>query len=101
MKAKDILKWVVDESINGEYLNTVIVPTEGEQPWEQNEQWWMDMFGAYPTGPIEDGEYLYLYSSDIPDGICTDAFGYAEPDAEIELPLEHGFDYIYLYKLED
>lgn len=101
MKARNILKWVVKESINGEFLGMVIVPNEGDEEWEQNEQWWIDMFGGVPAGPIEEGEYLYFYSSQIPDGIHTDAFGYAEPDAQIELPQRHGWDYINLYKLED
>lgn len=97
MKATEILKWITEESINGEFLNTVNVPAEGEQPWNQNEMWWLGMFGGMPAGPIEQGEYLYYYRSAIPDKIHTNERGYFEPDEEIELVGDN--DYIYLYKL--
>lgn len=41
MKAKDILRWIINESIEGEYLNTIDVPNEGDESWEQNESWWL------------------------------------------------------------
>lgn len=99
MKAIDILEWIVKESINGEFLNLVDVPEEGNEEWEQNEGWWLNQFGMYPPCPIEKGKYLYYYTSAIDEEIDNGC--YVQPDATIELSDEHGFDYIYLYKVED
>lgn len=92
MKSIDILDWICRESIDGEFLNMVEVPEEGEHEWEQNEDWWINQFGNYPPYPIAAGKYLYRYG----DTICHQA-----PDAEIELATMDGFEYIYLYQLED
>lgn len=99
MKATEILEWIVKESINGEFLNFVDVPEEGNEEWEQNEGWWLNQFGMYPPCPIEKGKYLYYYTSAIDEEIDNGC--YVQPDATIELSDEHGFDYIYLYKVED
>ena len=53
----------------------------------------------YPPCPIEKGKYLYYYTSAIDEEIDNGC--YVQPDATIELSDEHGFDYIYLYKVED
>lgn len=101
MKAIDILDWIVRKSIEGELLNIIVVPNEGEHSWEQNEEWWTQWCGACPPHPVEQGGYLYYYESQI-DEYITDANGnIKEPDVTIELPTDSGFDYIYLYKLED
>lgn len=42
MKAIEILEWICKESIEGEFLNIVDVPETSW--WEQNEEWWMQMF---------------------------------------------------------
>ena len=102
MKAIEILDWICRESIEGEFLNIVEVPEEGEHSWEQNEEWWTNMFGACPPHPIIAGKYLYYYRSSFYGEYITDNHGNITlPDAEIELPTESDFDYIYLYKLED
>lgn len=101
MKAIEFLNWIVGHSIEGKLLNIVVVPNEGEYSWEQNEEWWTQMFGNYPPCQVEEGGYLYYYKSQI-DEYITDANGnIKEPEVTIELPTDSGFDYIYLYKLED
>lgn len=101
MKAIDILEWICRESINGEDLNIVEVPEEGDNEWEQNEEWWTNMFGMYPPHPVSEGKYLYYYE-DAAIGEMRDLRdAYVAPDAIIEIPVENGFDYINLYKLED
>lgn len=99
MKAIKILEWICNESIEGEHLNIVEVPEEGKESWQQNEDWWIAMFGMYPPSPVAPGRYLYYYTSAICDEIDTGS--YVPADASIELPTENGFDYIYLYLLEE
>lgn len=99
MKATEILEWIVKESINGEFLNLVDVPEEGKEEWQQNEKWWNTWCGSCPPSPIPSGRYLYYYQSAICDTMWFNG-QYHEPDAQIELPCEDGFDYIYLYKVE-
>ena len=96
MKSKDILTWVIKESIEGEFLNFVDVPEEGENEWQQNEGWWNAWCGGYPPRPIPSGHYLYYYQSAICDKIYFNG-QYHEPDAQIEI----SSDYIYLYKIEE
>lgn len=100
MKAKDILRWIINESIEGEYLNTIDVPNEGDESWEQNETWWLETFGGLPPMPIAAGKYLYYYYSTKSEAIHTKEKTF-EPDAQVELGIADDFDYIYLYKLED
>ena len=100
MKATEILEWIVNEPVSGEFLNFVDVPEEGNEEWEQNEEWWTGWCGNYPPHPITSGRYLYYYQSAICDTIYFDG-KFNEPDAKIEVPCEDGFDYIYLYKVED
>jgi len=100
MKAIHVLEWVVKESIDGEFLNLVDVPEEGENEWQQNEEWWTVWCGGCPPCPIPSGRYLYYYQSAICDSIYFNG-QYYEPDAQIEIPDENGFDYIYLYKTEE
>ena len=100
MKAINILTWIVKESIEGEFISFVDVPEEGENEWEQNEGWWNTWCGSCPAHPIQSGHYLYYYQSAICDTIYFNG-QYHEPDAQIEIPTDNGFDYIYLYKVED
>lgn len=95
MKAIEILDWICRESIEGEFLNIIEVPEEGENEWEQNEDWWINQMGMYPPYPIEKGRYLYYYTSAISDEIDNGC--YVQPNATIELSNE----YILLYKVED
>ena len=90
MKATEILEWIIRESIEGEFLNSIEVPDEYDEITPQTEEWWLDMFGGCPPHPIASGKYLYYYASSVSDML-------AAPDAEIEL----NDDYIYLYFIED
>jgi len=102
MKAIDILKWIVNESIEGELLYFVDVPEEGNEEWEQNEGWWHTWCGSCPPSAIPSGRYLYYYHclGDFDDYVFLDG-KFIEPDAQIELADEEGFNYIYLYKIEE
>lgn len=100
MKAIQILEWIIKESIEGEFLNFVDVPEEGENEWQQNEEWWNAWCGGCPPYPIPSGRYLYYYQSAICDTIYFNG-QYHKPDAQIEIPTDNGFDYIYLYKVEE
>lgn len=52
MKAKEILDWIIKESINGEILHYIDVPEQGDAEWEQNENWWWNMLRSLPpAGP--------------------------------------------------
>lgn len=99
MKASDILTWIVNDSVNGEFLGKIHVPEEGEESWEQNESWWLETFGGLPPKPIPSGTYLYYYESSIATFIHTTEKSFA-PDAQIELSEQNGFDYIFLYKID-
>lgn len=101
MKAIEILKWICRESINGELLNTVDVPEEGDSEWEQNEGWWKNMFGNEPGSPLSKGTYLYFYDCDVEHTIKDSKGAYVAPDALIEISKDDNFEYIYLYKVED
>jgi len=100
MKATEILEWIIRESIEGDFLNYVDVPEEGENELQQNEEWWTMWCGNYPPHPIPSGRYLYYYQSAVCDTIYFNGQHHA-PDAQIEIPDENGFDYIYLYKIEE
>ena len=95
MKATEILEWIVKESISGEFLNFVDVPEEGENEWQQNEEWWNTWCGSCPPHPIPSGRYMYYYPSAISYGQLED------PDATIEIPCDNGWEFIHLYKVED
>lgn len=98
MKAIDLLFWIIRESINGEFLNFVFVPKEGEKEYEQNEEWWMRGFGACPPYPIPEGKYVVFYCSEVDNTDITDGDGaYYAPDAMIETD----DDTICLYKIND
>lgn len=99
MKASDILTWIVNDSVNGEFLGKIHVPDNGEESWEQNESWWLETFGGLPPKPIPSGTYLYYYESSIATFIHTTEQSFA-PDAQIELSEQNGFDYIFLYKID-
>ncbi len=97
MKTKDILCWVVNECVNGEDIGIIDVPEEDDAFVCQDEEWWIETFGAYPPSAIEAGKYLYYYRSAISEWIKDEYGNYQEPDAEIEI----GDDYAYLYKIND
>ena len=103
MKTSTILEWIISQNINGKFLHTIDVPEEGEEEWQQNEEWWCEALGFYPPAPIEAGRYLYFYVSEVEEDVWDAYNGYCEPDAEIEVCNSdhlYGYDYIHLYKLE-
>ena len=97
MKAIEVLDWIVKYSVNGEFLNVIDVPEEGEEEWKQNEEWWNNQMGACPPYPISAGRYLYFYSSQLAPDVYDSRVAYVAPDMEIEC----GNDCINLYKVED
>lgn len=102
MKANEVLEWICKYDINGKDLRMVDVPEEGENEWEQNEEWWYNEIGNTPACSIPSGRYLYYYESDMETYDMYDERGaYVEPDAMIEMPVEHGFDYVYFYRIEE
>lgn len=103
MKAKDLLNWIVKESIEGEKLYLIDVPNEGENEWEQNEKWWLDMFGGLPPSPQPSGEYLCFYASAIEINPNDRYDCEVEPDFQIELcntGTMYDYDYINFYKID-
>lgn len=106
MKAKDILRWIVTESINGEFLGILDVPEEGEEEWQQNAEWWLATMGGVPPYPIPHGKYLYYHSSNIPIGdICVQDAQHCwvshDADVAIELSDINGFSYVLLFKIDE
>lgn len=96
MKAKDVLDWIVVNSINGEFLSMIEVPKE------QDNEWWVHYFGFLPTHHVEEGEYLYYYASQICDDIKDEFGNVIEPDAKIEICNTgdmYDNDVVLLYKL--
>lgn len=93
MDIGNILSWIVDQSIDGEYLDIIDVPEEGDESYEQNEKWWIQMFGVCPPRSIPSGKYLYFYTDSISDYLWPKE----QPDAEIEIENDV---YIYLYKID-
>lgn len=100
MKAKDLLDWLCQSSMDCKNVNTIIVPNEGEGESEQNEDWWFDMFGGVPPCAANAGKYLYYYDSVHPYAVLINGECYA-PDVTVEIPTDDGFDYAYLYEIED
>lgn len=102
MKAIEILKWIVGECISGEDLIIIDIPEEGDNEWEQNEEWWNHLVGGCPPHAIKAGRYICFYQSSGLESSIQDEHGFLiDADAEIEIPDENGFDYFYLYRLED
>jgi hypothetical protein len=105
MKAIELLDWIVRDSINGEFLGTIEVPCKEEQ----TEEWWIDTFGGVPPHSrgvpphsISEGKYLYFYESQLPSAEVHDMRNaYVAPDTIVELPTDSGFDYIFLYMIEE
>lgn len=95
MKAITILDWVIEEAVCGP-IGIVDVPEEGDNEWQQNEEWWRTMFGNCPPSPMPSGKYFYYYESQI-----SKIINYEQPDTQIEIPIASGFDYINLYKIEE
>ena len=97
MKALEILQWICDNSVNGEFLSIIEVPMQGIDEDQQNRAWWERMFGFAPVELIEDGKYLYFYSSQI------DLENEPKPDAHIVLhstDYTYGEEVVYLYKID-
>lgn len=100
MKTSIILEWICRKNINGKFVNIIEVPNEGDKEFEQNEGWWIDTFGGLPPFPIAEGKYFFYYESAISYCIQHDGILYA-PTAQVEIPVVNGYDYVYLYLIED
>ena len=101
MKAKQILEWIVSESVSGEDLGFVDVPDENDAFTPQNEEWWLNFCGGLPPKAIPAGHYLYYYREQY-DEITDEHGNIMEPDAEVELSGNNGyFSPMYLYLIED
>lgn len=100
MKAKDLLDWLCQSSMDCKNVNMIDVPDEGYGEKEQNVAWWLDTFGGLPPYAVESGKYLYYYESVYPYSVCINGECYM-PDAQVEIPDTNGFDYINLYLIED
>ena len=98
MKAIEILDWIVRESIEGEDLLLIDVPSVDDEDMPQNDEWWYNMIGESPEEMIDAGIYLVLYPDDARDFICTPTMEYV-PDATIRI--NDGETIVYLYKVED
>lgn len=98
MKAIDILDWIVRESIEGEDLLLIDVPSVDDEDVPQNDEWWNNMVGESPEKMVDAGRYLVLYPDDARDFICTPTMEYV-PDATIRI--NDGETIVYIYKVED
>lgn len=97
MKAKEILGWAYDESIN--MGNVCFV----EVPEENNHEWWVNQFGEIPNNGtyLPNGVYMYFYVSQMGASWGED---YMFPDERIELPNTDtmlGVDFVMLFRIED
>ncbi len=90
MNAKQVLDWIVKESINGEFLSFIDVPEEGDNEWEQNEDWWQKEMGGIPPSSVPSGRYLYFYE-DIVDNTLEIA----------DVVIESLGDYILLFRIDE
>ena len=97
MKAKEILKWMLRESVECELVNILDVPAEDDEFSPQDEEWWQNMLGAIPPAPLPSGEYVYYWRNSY-DEIKDEHGNIVEPDATIE---DYDHDDIFLYRLED
>lgn len=98
MKTIDVLKSIACCDYKENDLQIVYVPKEGENEWEQNEDWWMREIGAMPPSPIESGTYVYFNPNHVEFTMYDKYYEVVEPDAEVELTY---MEYLYFYKLED
>jgi hypothetical protein len=98
MKATEILEWIVRESIEGEDLLLIDVPSVDDEDVPQDDEWWYNMIGESPEEMVDAGRYLVLYPNDARDFICTSTKEYV-PDATILF--NDGETIVYLYKVEE
>lgn len=97
MKAIDLLKWVVNQSVSTESMGFVDI-CEGFDVKEY--------FGYEPDKAIPEGEYMWLYTDSVHD---CDMMKLAADENDIPYILttdmedkrNGGPTYIYLFKLED
>lgn len=100
MTYREVLDWVIRHSINGEFLNIIEVPQKGNECGDQNDGWWMRMFGALVGEPLAEGKYLYFYTSQIPDNVDDNLGHVIKPDKSLRL-FGNGYDWINFYRLEE
>lgn len=97
MKAKELLKWVINNDVNTEAMGTV----EVDEDFDCKEY-----FGYEPAKAVPEGEYLYIYTDDVYD-VDLEKMGEV-PEEDFVCILTDGVDkrnggvaMIYLVKLED
>ena len=101
MTYKQALDWVVGHSINGKCIDIIFVPEVRDYSCNyQNEKWWMETFGVLPQRFLEEGTYLYFYTSQIPDDVDNNFGRIVEPDMSVKV-FDNGYDWINFYKLEE
>ena len=97
MTYKDALQWMIDYSINGEFINIIDI-----RDVEDQSEWWKDMFGGCPSVPVQEGKYMYFYSNQVYDDVEDENGKVIEPDAQIELEYPNNTtEFIKLYRLDD
>lgn len=92
MKAIDILKWVVDNGIDGKSLHFIQVPDERLQ----TEDWWWDNVGGLSPSPIKSGLYIYFDTTD--ERIARADMYVMDEEAQVELGFAH---YLNFYLIEE
>lgn len=92
MNAINILKWVVDNGIDGKSLHFIQVPDERLQ----TEDWWWDNVGGLPPSPIRSGLYIYFDTTD--ERIARADMYVMDEETQVELGFAH---YLNFYFIEE
>ena len=97
MKAKELLKWIVNNDVCTDSMGTVEVDEEFD---------FKGYFGYQPDGEVPEGEYAYLYSDEVTDvdmqrlGEQTDDQVYTIT-TDMDDKKNGGSCVIYLFRLEE
>lgn len=97
MKAKDVLTWLVNQSITTEGMGFIDIDSDFD---------FESFFGYKPEGDVPDGEYLYFYGDQVLE-IDVDFLEKSTHEKLYRIPtdMEDSRNYckciIYLIKLED
>lgn len=97
MNAKHLIDWICTESMYMSELSNICISSEDIATHEDSYNFFMDMFGGFPIGNVEEGYYVYIYTEYVEghdydfdiDGV-TDNF---------HIPLEK--DVICFFKIDD
>ena len=94
MKAKDILKWVLDEQINTEGI--AIVPIDNDHEFSNQQDFLETFFGGTSDRELSEGDYMYVYSDVVPDY----SLNKLKELEDGKITLEGDETSIYLFKVE-